>query len=136
MKKHLNLSFIISLILILSQIVLAAGDPQITLSPSNGSLIEGGLNGYGKSININYSVSNLESCWWQGNWTGFEIWVLVDGNVVSYYRDPQRPAFFTYYGLSYSSSLNIYLSQGAHTVQVNAKSFEVVSNLYLDIDES
>jgi hypothetical protein len=136
MRKYFILSFIISVIFFLSNPILAEGVPQISLSPANGSVIEGGLSGYGKTINISYSISNLESCWWQGAWTGFEVWVLVDGNVVSYYRDPQRPAFFTYYGLTHSSSLNIYLSQGTHTIQVNAKSFEVKYDAYLDIDQS
>ncbi|MBK7631411.1 MAG: T9SS type A sorting domain-containing protein [Ignavibacteriales bacterium] len=136
MRKNFILSLIFSVMFFIATPVLAEGDPQISLSPANGSVIEGGLNGYGKSININYSVSNLESCWWRGTWTGFEIWILVDGNVVSYYRDPERPAFFTYYGLTYSSSLNYYLSQGAHTIQVNAKSFEVKFDIYLDINQS
>ncbi|MFZ5947504.1 MAG: hypothetical protein ACOYU5_06000, partial [Stygiobacter sp.] len=132
MKKYI----LIIIIFFVTQLTYADGVPQISLSPNNGYVIEGGINGSGKTINISYNVSNLESCWSRGKWTGFEVWLYIDGNEVAYYRDPERPAFFTYYALKYSNSLNHYFSQGTHTIQVRAKSFEVKYDLYLDIDES
>ncbi|MEW6509103.1 MAG: hypothetical protein AB1432_15330 [Bacteroidota bacterium] len=136
MKRNFILGFIICAIFFSPQLIVASGDPVISLSPSNGATFEGGINGYGREVTISYDVSNLESCWWRGTWTGFEVWLYIDGNEVAYYRDQQRPPFFTYYSLTYSNSLNYYLSQGTHTIQVKAKSFEVKFDLYLDVDES
>ena len=82
MKKSFILNLLISIMILGFQAALAEGTPQISLSPANGQVFEGGTGGYGKTINISYSVSNLESCWWHGEWTGFEIWVSVDGNVI------------------------------------------------------
>ncbi|MBI5808443.1 MAG: hypothetical protein HZA74_08570, partial [Ignavibacteriales bacterium] len=136
MKNYSFAILLISILLNSYQFIKAEGVPQIVLSPSNGQVFEGGLNGYGKTIGISYDISNLESCWHNGKWIGFEVWLYIDNIQVTYYRDPERPAFFTYHSLSYTNSLDEYLGQGVHTIKVRAKSFEIKYGLYLDVDSS
>lgn len=88
MKGKFFLSLIIGGLFFNTQLLLASGDPSISLSPTNGTTYEGGINGYGRTVTISYDVSNLESCWWHGEWTGFEVWLYVDSAEVAYYRDP------------------------------------------------
>jgi len=137
MNNKFFLSFIFGFILFSSQLLLATGDPSISLSPANGTTFEGGINGNGKTVQISYNVGDLESTWWQGDYKGFEVWLYIDGNEVAYHRDTEKhPVDINFTGLTYSNSLNYYLSQGSHSIKVKAKNFERVLDLWLDVDEA
>ena len=116
--------------------VIESGDPNIySLSPANGAVIE--TNQMNADVQINFAISNLESCWWRGNFLGFEVWVNIDGINRFYYRDnPPRHPVGNHYGLSYSNSIIVNLPRGSHNVNVYAKNFEVKFDLYLDIDDA
>lgn len=113
-----------------------SGDPNIYyLTPANGAVITTAETS--TWVTINFAINNLESCWWRGNFLGFEVWVNVDGTNRFYYRDnPPRHPVGNWYGLSYSNSIQVYLPRGSHNVNVFAKNFEVKFDLYLDIDDA
>lgn len=124
------------------------GDPNIyALSPANGAIIW--VSGNSTTVNITYSINNLESCWFNCTYRPFEVRLKVDGVEKPVYKDPERELppgpnppcdGYNFLNLSYSGSYQITLPKGSHSVYVYAKNFEVklvgTPFRYLDIDEA
>lgn len=140
MKNYRILFIIISFTLFNIQQVFAITEPRISFTPENGTIFDGGFNGFGKTITISYKVENLSSDMFNGTFRPAEVWVYVDGVEVDVVRDWKGPSENgEHRNLYLEKSINYYLSQGSHSIKILAKSYATSSFLiipWLEVEDS
>ena len=122
MKKFLSIFLFTFILFAFQKVYAGVNDPIIKyFTPLDGTLLMISESETGRYVDIYFEIDNLCSSSAPWGWYGYEIWVLIDGNVIFNYKDNSKVSGKKNYGpttLPYQ-----WFNVGSHTITINAKSY-------------